>query len=244
MIHGKNILITGASSGIGHAIAHYLGEHGANLIVVARRKEKLESLQKELNSNMLIFPCDLDEVAHVDKIFQFCKSQEKKLDGIVHCAGQTIFMPLKVNNIEKMRHLMRLHVEVLAQICKFASSKRYVNDDASIVAISSISASSGYKGTTAYSASKAAMNTLIKSAAMELSYRNIRINAIAPATVGTETYFAGIREMKEIEDFVKEKQPLGLINPIDLAYLAEFLLSDKSKYISGDIIKISAGYVL
>lgn len=239
----KNILITGASSGIGLAMARHLHAGGANIIIVARTKEKLENLALELGERVLVCPADLSVLENVQQIFEFCKGSDIKLDGIIHCAGVTASEPLRVNNIEKMGQIMRVNVEALAQICKFASSKRYTNNGASIIAMSSTASLCGDRGIAVYSASKAAVNILVKSAALELSARNIRVNAIAPAMVRTEMYYETIREIPQMEDIVAANQPFGVIEPEQLGYLAEFLLSEKSKYITGTIIAVGAGHI-
>lgn len=243
MFTGKNILITGASSGIGRAMARHFYDCGATVILVARRKEVLESLAAELGERALVCPGDLSILENVQKIFIFCKEAGLKLDGIIHCAGVTASMPLRANDIERMEQIMRVNVEALAQICKFASSKRYTNDGAGIVAMSSSASLCGDRGIAIYSASKAAVNILVKSAAMELSPRKIRINAIAPAMVRTEMYYETIREIPEMEHIVAANQPFGLIEPGYLAYLAEFLFSEKSKYITGTTIVVGSGHI-
>lgn len=242
MVNGKNILVTGASAGIGLAIVRHLHACGANIIIVARTKEKLENLALELGERVLVCPADLSVLDNVQRVFEFCKGI--KLDGIIHCAGVTASVPLRVNDIDRMEQIMRINVEALAQICKFASSKRYVNDGAAIIALSSTASFCGDKGLAIYSASKAAVNTLVKSAARELSPRNIRINAIAPAMVRTEMYYETIREIPAMKGVVDAYQPLGLIEPEYLGYLAEFLLSEKSKYITGSVIVVGAGNIV
>lgn len=243
MICNKNILVTGASSGIGNAMARHFHNCGANVIVVARRKEKLELLASEFGKRIIVYPTDLSVLDNVQKMFDYCKGLRIKLDGIVHCAGLTASIPLRVNDISLMEKIMRTNTESLAQICKYASSKRYTNDGASIVAISSTASLCGDKGLAIYSASKAAVNLLVKSAALELSTRKIRINAIAPAMVRTEMYYETIKEIPAMEGIVAANQPFGIIEPSSLADLAEFLLSEKSKYITGSIIVVGAGHI-
>lgn len=243
MFAGKNILITGASSGIGCAMARYFHASGATVIMVARRKEVLRGLAAELGDRALVCAEDLSVLENVQKIFIFCKEQEIRLDGIIHCAGITANMPLRVNDIARMEQIMHVNVEALAQICKFASSKRYTNDGAGIVAMSSSASWYGDRGLAIYSASKAAVNLLVKSAARELSPRKIRINAIAPAMVRTEMYYETLKEIPQIEHVISASQPLGLIEPEYLAYLAGFLISEQSKFTTGTIITVGAGQI-
>lgn len=240
MIAGKKILITGATSGIGYAMAKYFHLQKAELVLTARTEEKLEAMEKDLGG-VLVYPVDLSKLENIRILFDFIKKNSMKLDGIVHCAGAVVHAPIKVNSTEKMEDTMRLNFESFVEICKYASSKRYTNDNASIIAISSTASFGGEKGLSIYSASKAAINNFVKSAAREFASRNIRVNAVAPAAVEAGMYYQSIQLFPEREELLKERQPLGLIQPEYIVYLAEFLLSEKSRYISGTTILMGAG---
>lgn len=242
MYKNKYVMVTGASSGIGKSISEYLLSLGANVIMIARSLEKLEKIAKKgWEGEAFYYQYDLCNLESIKQIFDYCKEQNIKLDGIVHCAGLTANMPLRVSNVETVSQVLRVNLEAFIQICKYAASKKYTKDNASIVALSSTASIRGGKGLSVYSASKAAINIFVKSAAMELSHRGIRINAIAPAMVETEMYHETKREIPGIENAVLSNQSLGVIEPVYIAYLAEFLLSDKSKYISGETIVVGAG---
>ncbi len=240
----KTILVTGATSGIGSAIAQLFHENGAVLVAVGRSQEKLRALTSNLGERIWTYPADLSELGNVRKLFDFCRENELKLDGIVHCAGVTLNCPLRANDITETEHLMRTNVEALIEICHFASSGRYVNKGASIVALSSTASLCGARGLAAYSASKAAVNNLVKSAAMELSLRQIRVNAIAPAMVRTPMYYDTIAQIPEMEAAVRANQPFGLIEPESIAEIAAFLMSSKAKYITGSVLVVNAGNII
>lgn len=243
MLTGKIILVTGASSGIGRAMAKFFSSQGASVILVARSKEKLDMLADELGKSAYVVPSDLSVLDNVKKVFLYCKENSLKLDGIVHCAGMTMSVPIRANDNQRMEELMRVNVGAFAEICKYASSKRYTNDGASVIAMSSTASFRGDKGLGIYSASKAAINTLVKSVAMELATRRIRVNAIAPSMVRTEMYYETLKDIPEMERIVLESQPLGLIEPEYIAYLAAFLLSEQSRYITGTVVVVGAGNV-
>jgi len=242
-MQGKNILVTGASSGMGEAMTRHFYKEGATVIAVARNGQKLQTLKEELGSRLWVCPADLSIPENVRTIFGFCKENGLKLDGIVHSAGVTMNCPLRSNRIESMEQLMRVNFEALVEICHYASNKSYAKEGAAIVAISSTAGLRGGKGVAVYSASKAAVNNLVKSAAMELLPRKIRINAIAPTMVRTKMYYDTVEEIPNIEEMVNAAQPLGLIEPESIAEVAHFLLSEKARYITGSILTVGAGDV-
>lgn len=242
MLKQKNILVTGASSGIGKAVTEYLLSIGSNVVMVARSIDKLKQIaEREWLGKTYVYHYDLNNLESIKQIFDYCKDQGIKLDGIVHCAGLTANMPLRVNNVETVDRLLRVNLEAFIQICKYAASKKYTNDNASIVTLSSTSSIRAGKGLSVYSASKAAINMFVKSAALEMRYRGIRINAIAPAVTKTEMYYQSIKEIPGMEEGVLANQVFGVIEPLYIAYLVEFLLCNRSKYISGETILVSAG---
>ncbi len=243
MLTRKNILITGATAGIGRAMTYYFHEKGANLILASRSETKLNAIVSDLKENILAYPIDLSKIGDVKELFEFIRTHAIKLDAVVHCAGVTANVPLKTNDADQMEYIFRLNFEAFAELCKYASSRRYTNEGASIVAMSSTASLCGGKGLSIYSSTKAAINNFVKSAAMELSSRKIRVNAIAPAMVETDMYYKTIKECPDVEQGVKYSQPFGLIQPDYIAYLAEFLISDKAKYISGSTIVMGAGAV-
>lgn len=243
MISGKNILITGATSGIGNAIAKYFHSQNANVFLVARSESKLQSMADDFGKRAWVYSIDLAELNHIKAMFEFAKENGIKFDGIVHCAGVAFNLPIKVNDIAQMEYTVRVNLESFMEMCKYVASRKYANEGASVIAMSSTVSLCGDKGLSAYSATKAAINNFVKCAAMELSSRNIRVNAIAPAMVETNMYYDTIRELPEMENIVKGNQPFGLIQPEYIAYLAEYLLSEKSRYITGTTIVMGAGHI-
>lgn len=232
----KNVLITGASSGIGEQTARYLSEVGYHVIMVARNEKKLSEIAKELPNSCDIVPFDLMNLEQIEEIFKFCKEKEMKLDGFVHCAGITHDMPVRTNDLQELSEIHTINYASFVEFGKYFSKKKYSNDDSSIVAISSVASKYCSAGLCNYSASKAAVNAAVKVMAKEFIHRRIRVNSIMPAYVKTPM----ISDVEERED-LKGIQPLGIIEPIYISYLIEWLLSDKSKYVTGSHIPVSAG---
>lgn len=232
---GKNILVTGASSGIGEATARYLSEQGYSLVITARREDKLQKLAEELPASVLVYPMDMLELDSIQGIFEFCREKEIKLDGLVHCAGIGGKNPIRTANIQDLEQVMRINYLAFVELMKGYTARKVSNDNGSIVAISSLASHTCYGGTGGYAASKNALNAIVKVMAKEYARRKIRVNAILPAMVKTPM------TESDAEEEVKKNQPYGFIEAKQIAYMIEFLLSDKSRFVTGSEIPISGG---
>ncbi len=235
------ILVLGASSGIGETTARYLSGQGNTVILVSRKEEKLKQIVEELPSKGYYFPYDLQNPEGMESIFGFCKEQGLKLDGMVYCAGINRDVPVKANIISDMREVMNVNYMAFVEAGKYFGKKKYSNDGASVVAISSLSAKTCLPGMCTYAASKSALNAAVKVMAKEYMKRGIRVNAILPTLVDTEMTKRAGDYIGSLDDRVSV-QPLGIIEPLHVAYLIEFLLSESAKYITGAEIPISAGF--
>ena len=231
----KTIMITGATSGIGLETAKYLHELGYKLLLIGRNQEKLNGVVKEINAEYS-YVIDLENTKDIKGIFTYCQENGIKLDGLVHAAGYAINMPIRAFSLEHAENLMKLNYYAFLEMCKHFYSKKVSNDGASIVALSSLSCETMLKGSVLYSASKKALNTAVTVSSKEFTKRAIRVNAVMPAYVDTRMN-DGLEDLIDIN----EKQPFGLIPPRDVAEAVEFLLSDKSRYITGSLLPVSAG---
>lgn len=252
-------IITGASSGIGEFCARRLHGSGHTVVLVARNEEKMRAMAAQLGERVLIFPYDLDDTANIKTIFEYCKQNNLKLDGMIYSAGLNADVPMKVCSAEVFQRVLRVNCVAFAEMAKFFFNKRFTNDNARIVAISSSSSISNEVGMGIYSASKAALNSLVKTLAKELVRRGTLVNAVMPTGVltpmaakkiavihGVEIDVENrIRELDEnpIQINISEAQPLGIITPTELAKTIEFLLLDNNRYITGALIPVGAGYV-
>lgn len=231
----RTILVTGCTSGIGLAVAHYLHEQGYQLLLVGRSEEKLQKISSETAGSPYVV-CDLKDSTQIKNIFSYCQDTGKKLNGMVHCAGMGAEMPIRSLREEDMESLVRVHYYAFLMLCKYFYSRKVSEDRASIVAVSSISTMTKRKGSVLYASSKSALNTAVEVASKEFLRRSIRVNAILPAYVDTPM----IDNLEEIMD-INKVQPMGLIPARSIAEIVEFLLTDKSRYITGALIPISAG---
>ena len=231
----KYVLITGATSGIGLETARYLYSIGYGVVLVGRNEEVLAGISKELDDSLYIV-IDFENTESIAEIFNVLKKNEIVLDGMVHSAGLGMNVPVRLCKIEDMERLMKVHYYGFVELCKYFYKSSYSHEGSSIIAISSLATKTQLKGSVLYSASKNALNSAITVASKEFLKRHIRVNGLLPAYVDTRMN-NGLEELID----VKERQPWGMIPPRQMAELIEFLLSDKSMYITGALIPISAG---
>lgn len=239
----KWILITGASSGIGEAVSKYLSSQGYKVVLVARNGEKMGEISQMLPSENFVISYDLSDLTHIENIFTSCKEKGIKLDGLVHCAGINNDIPVRANDIKIMQDVTTINYYSFVEMGKYFCKKKYSKEGASIVAISSSAADACMKGMCTYSASKAALNASVRVMGKEFVKRRQRVNAIMPSFVDTPMSERMDESLGDLDNKILT-QPLGLIEPIQIAYLVEFLLSDKSVYMTGACIPVSGGAIL
>ena len=239
----KNVLILGCSSGIGRVTAELLGKEQANLYLVARRKERLQELAHVFPNVKKIYPVDLVEEGSVESIFTDLKEQGVKLNGMIYCAGMADNAPMRLFDRNRFQEMLNINVFPFLESMKFFQSKKYSEDGGSVVVISSLSTKRAEVGRGEYAASKGSIDGIIPVLAKEGLKRRIRVNAISPDFVNTELY-EKMKQSFDVESLVKKKQPLGLIEPEAVAESIIFLMSEKAKYITGQILCIDAGSLL
>lgn len=240
-LNNKTYLITGATSGIGRETAYILAEQGCRLVITGRNEEQLKMMEKKLPCDTLIIPYDLQDLDNIEQIFLCCKEKNVKLDGLIHSAGIAKNAIIRANEWRELEEVMRVNCLSFIELGKYFGMKKYSNDGAAVVAISSIASCLNDAGMVQYSASKSALNSAVKTMSKEFVKRRIRVNAILPANVNTEMFLSG---QEYIEDFMEnalKRQPLGIIDVEQVVYLIEFLLSDNSKYITGEWIAMGGG---
>lgn len=237
---GKNILITGASSGIGRAVAIECSKLGAQLIVTGRDNERLqETLNSLAGNNHQAILCNLIEF---DKLEELVRSIQT-IDGLVLSAGINDKTLTKSISAEKIDKMFSINLYSPMFLIKELLKKKKLNVNASVVAISSVSSSYSTISNALYAASKGALESFMRVLALEVAPRRIRVNAIKPAAVETPI-IASYKLADEMELF-KKQIPLGRFGkPEEIAYGAIYLLSDAAAWITGTILTIDGGLTL
>lgn len=237
-LENKTILITGASSGIGQAIAIACSKMKANVIITGRNLQKLEFTLSLMDKGChQILTADLTNKREIDNLV----IQLPKLDGIVYNAGigsRKLCKMIEKEDIDKVMNI-NFSSSVLLQSTILSSKK--INKGASIVFIASRAATSPSIGNAIYSASKGAVISYAKCLGLELTPRQIRVNCICPAMVWTDLIIQEGISKEELEE-AQLKYPLKRYGkPEDIAYLTIYLLSDASCWMTGSILDITGG---
>ncbi|WP_337967373.1 SDR family oxidoreductase [uncultured Flavobacterium sp.] len=242
MIQDKKILVTGATSGIGLALCNFLLNNKCTVLAVGRDKSKIENLIASSNDALKFLSLDLTDYQSYPKIFDETLAGEK-FDGFVHCAGIEETLPLTMYNPENVKKIFEINVFSGIELLRHFSKKKYSNDGSSVVFLSSVMGDLGQPGKIGYCATKSAVLGVVKSSALELAKRKFRVNAISPGVVNTpmtQKLFSQIED--ENIERIKEMHPLGIGEVEDVVPMITFLLSDFSKWITGQNIKIDGGY--
>lgn len=242
-ITNGNLLIMGASSGIGRAVAENMAEKGSFLFLVARRKERLQELQEKHTQIQGIWDVDLSEESNVKQIFFDLNKKGIKLDGMIYCAGTAYSKPIRSYDEDQFQQMFDINFKSFLASVKYFASKKYSNEGSVITAISSVSTEKPEKGRGEYAATKGALNALIPIIAKELLGRKIRVNSVSPGFVKTEIYDRE-KVIFDVDSYIEQFQPLGLIEPEYVAGVISFLHSDAAKHITGQNIFMDAGNLL
>jgi 3-oxoacyl-[acyl-carrier protein] reductase len=235
----KNIIVTGASGGIGNAIIKKLNEAGANILASGTRIEKLEELKKNYE-NIKILKFDISQS---DKIEEFIENATNELggslDGIVNNAGITQDNLAIRMNLDEWQKVININLTSTFLMSKFAIKKMLKNKSGKIVNITSVVGHTGNLGQANYTASKAGIVAMSKSLAIEYAKKNININCISPGFIQTAMTDKIDEKFKEV--IISKIPSARLGEPDDIANAVLFLSSDQSDYINGETLHVNGG---
>jgi 3-oxoacyl-[acyl-carrier protein] reductase len=239
ILEKKNIIVTGASGGIGNAIIKKLSEAGANILASGTRIEKLEELKKNFE-NIKILKFDISES---DKIEEFIENATNELggslDGIVNNAGITKDNLAIRMSLDEWQKVININLTSTFLMSKFAIKKMLKNKSGKIVNITSVVGHTGNLGQANYTASKGGIVAMTKSLAIEYAKKNININCISPGFIKTAMTEKIDDKFKEV--IISKIPSARLGEPDDIANAVLFLSSDQSNYINGETLHVNGG---
>lgn len=242
--HGRTVLVTGASSGIGRATAARIAGLGGRVVLVARNPERLcETLRALPGEGHAVEPFDVGDAKAIPEWLKGVAARRGSLDGVVHSAGAHLFSPLRVLPFDKVEALFRVNTLAGLGLIRGFRQKSVCAGNKSIVLLASVVALVGEVGVSAYSASKGAVTALTRSAALELAPEGIRVNCVAPGYVRSEmtdrmAQSLGAGQTAQIAAL----HPLGIGEPEDVAHAVVFLLSGAARWITGTTLVVDGGY--
>ena len=232
-LKGKTILVTGASAGIGSAVAQLCSDLGAKVCITGRNMDRLIEVSKQLRIESELFQADLTLEKDIDDLVKGLPS----IDGWVHCAGIIEPFPIKFIQSKHIKSMFTINFDSACLLSSKLMQHKKINNGSSFVFMSSVSAQHPYNGGSLYAASKAALESFSRSIALEFSSKGIRSNCISAALVETEMFEKTKNALSEIE-------LLGIGKPMDVANAAAFLLSSQASWMTGSVLNLDGGLLL
>ena len=243
---GRRFLVTGAASGIGQATAVLLSRLGASVVCVDMNETGLHQTAALLNGEgHRLETRDLRDIDGIGQWLPQIAETFGQLHGFVHAAGLPARLPLRALSPALWRDVFLVNTEAALALSKaFCGRRVYAGDHGTIVFISSVMAQVGAAAAAAYSLSKAALDGMARSLAVELAGRKIRVNCVAPSFVRTPM-FEKMEKLWDAEQIsqVESLHPLGVGEPDDVANAVAFLLGDAARWITGTVLVVDGGYL-
>lgn len=241
-LQGKTILVTGASSGIGQATAIECSKMGAKLVITGRSVERLqetfETLEGDGHRQVI---ADLVEQEGIESLV----AQLPRLDGVALCAGIGMTVPVQFATREKFDRVFNTNFFSQAELVRLVYKKKLLSSGSSVVFIASVGGITSFNyGNGIYGASKAALNSYMKSCAYELATRKIRVNSICPGMVETPLIRRGTLTDEQYQQYMQQYPLKRFGKPEEIAYSAVYLLSDAAAWITGTSLFVDGGGII
>jgi 3-oxoacyl-[acyl-carrier protein] reductase len=241
-LSGKTALITGASGGIGGAIAHALHAQGASVILSGTRQDALEGLRGELGERSATLACDLGDVAAVDGLVGAAEALGAPLDILIANAGVTRDNILVRMKDEEWETVLTVNLEAYFRLSRAALRGMMRRRTGRIIGITSVVGVMGNAGQANYAASKAGMIGFTKSLAQEMAPRSITVNCVAPGMIESPMTDALTEAQRTA---IVERIPAGhLGSGADVAAACVFLASDEAAYVTGQTLHVNGGMAM
>jgi NAD(P)-dependent dehydrogenase (short-subunit alcohol dehydrogenase family) len=238
-LDGRRILVTGASSGIGRAVAQLCVTAGARVLATGRRAEALEDLD-----GVRRYVCDLRDAGAPAACVAEAVERLGGLDGAVHAAGTVNRnQDPRSSSDEEIDGILLDNLAVPQRVARAALGA--LGRDGSLVLVSSQLAHIGAPGYSSYCAAKGGIESLVRALAVEVGPDGVRVNAVAPGLVATPMAYLGRENFDELVPAIAERHPLRRIGqPGDIAAPVGFLLSDAARWMTGQTIVVDGGYTI
>jgi 3-oxoacyl-[acyl-carrier protein] reductase len=237
-LENKNIIVTGASGGIGNSIVEKLNDCGANVLASGTRLEKLEELKDKFNK-IKILKFDISQSDKIEEFIDNAANELGGLDCIVNNAGITQDNLAIRMSIDEWKKVIDINLTSTFLMSKFAIKKMLKNKKGKIINITSVVGHTGNLGQANYTASKAGLVAMSKSLAIEYAKKNINVNCISPGFIKTAMTDKIDEKFKEL--IVSKIPSARLGEPEDIANAVLFLASDNSNYINGETLHVNGG---
>jgi len=242
-LEGKVAVVTGGNSGIGLATAKRLQEEGAKVVISGRSKKTLDEAVKTIGNGVLAIQADVSHLDDLDKLYEEVSKKLGKIDVLFVNAGVAKFAPLA--DTSEGTYDEQFGTNVKGAYFTIQKALPLLNDGASIILNTSVAGSKGNIATSAYSATKAALRSLARTAAAELVERGIRVNAVAPGPIVTPIFDKTGLPREAIDEWSKqilERVPMKRFGqPEEVAATVAFLASQDASYITGIEINVDGG---
>ena len=237
---GKQILVTGASSGIGRETCETIARMGATVIATGRNAERLQETVSRLEgTGHRHVATDLVTAAGRDELCAYLP----RINGVVHSAGVSKFIPFKLISEAELRAVGSINYEAPVLLTQQLLKKKLIAEGGSILFVASIAGLCGTKATALYAGTKGALIAMVRVLALECAGQKVRANCIAPGIVHSPMG-TNVEETMSSESFKEYEKlfPLGYGTPDDVANTAAFMLSDASRWMTGTTLVLDGGY--
>jgi NAD(P)-dependent dehydrogenase (short-subunit alcohol dehydrogenase family) len=246
----KVVIVTGATSGIGHAVAVKFAEASARVVALGRNQESLREVAnavKNAGGEALTLTVDVTNGEEAQSAIDAAISKFGRLDVLVNAAGHISSGSIENTSLTAWDAMMNVNLRAVFQLMQMASP-HLIKTKGNIVNVSSVTGLRSFPGVLAYCVSKAAVDQLTRCAALELAPKGVRVNAVNPGVVVTEIHKRGGMSEADYEKFLehsKTTHPLGRVgDPKEVADLILFLASEKASWITGGTYSIDGGRAL
>ncbi|MBN35992.1 MAG: gluconate 5-dehydrogenase [Rhodospirillaceae bacterium] len=245
-LEGRTAVITGASRGLGYAIAHALGTAGATVAINARNPDQIEAACSDLARDGIqahALPFEVADGAAGQAAIDRFHDETGRLDIFVHNAGHGMRVPFLEHGFEAWQSTLDVHLSAGFRLAQAAAKHMDAAGKGRIIFTSSIMASTGRATVPAYAAAKGGLNALTRSMATELGPKGMTVNAIAPGYIATEL----TRDLHESEfnAFVCRQTPVGRWGePNEIGWAALYLASDAAAYVNGHVLTVDGGMTI